>query len=173
MSVPRIVVVMGVSGSGKTTVGELLAARLGWDFEEGDSLHPAANVAKMAAGHPLTDADRWPWLRLIGEWMDRELADHRSGVVTCSALKRSYRDLLREGRPAVSFLCLGGTKATIQDRLTHRHGHFMPPSLLDSQFGALEPLAADEPGVTVDVAGTPAEILAASLRALRIEQEER
>lgn len=166
MSDPRIVVVMGVSGSGKTTVGELLAQRLGWEFEEGDSLHPPANVAKMAAGHPLTDADRWPWLRRIGEWMDDEVRAGRSGVVACSALKRSYRDLLREGRPQVSFLCLGGQKDTIHDRLSRRHGHFMPPSLLDSQFGALQPLADDEPGVTVDVAGTPEEIAAAALAEL-------
>jgi carbohydrate kinase (thermoresistant glucokinase family) len=162
----RAVIVMGVTGSGKTTVGALLAGQLGWEFEEGDSLHPPENVAKMSAGHPLTDDDRWPWLRKIGDWIDHH-ADHgRSVVVSCSALKRSYRDLLCEGRSGVVFLYLAGTKEGISERLAQRHGHFMPPSLLDSQLADLQPLQPDEPGVTVNIEGRPADIVAHALREL-------
>jgi len=165
----RVVIAMGVSGSGKTTVGSLLAGRLGWDFEEGDNLHPPENVAKMSAGHPLTDDDRWPWLRLIGAWIDDVAARGHSGVVSCSALKRSYRDLLREGRPQVSFLYLDGTKDEIAARLALRHGHFMPAGLLDSQFADLQPLQPDEPGAAVSVAGRPEEIVAQAIAALGLE----
>jgi len=164
----RAIIVMGVTGSGKTTVGALLAGRLGWDFEEGDSLHPPANIAKMSSGHALTDADRWPWLRKIGEWIDEEASRGRSVVVSCSALKRSYRDLLRSGRASLTFLYLAGTKEEISERLAQRHGHFMPPSLLDSQLADLEPLEPDEPGVTVSIVGRPEQIVAGALRALDI-----
>jgi carbohydrate kinase (thermoresistant glucokinase family) len=165
----RVVIAMGVSGSGKTTVGSLLAGRLGWEFEEGDNLHPPENVAKMSAGRPLTDDDRWPWLRLIGEWIDDVIARGRSGVVSCSALKRSYRDLLCDGRPQVSFLYLDGDKDEIAARLAVRQGHYMPAKLLDSQFADLQPLQADEPGAAVSVAGRPEEIVAAAIAALGLE----
>jgi carbohydrate kinase (thermoresistant glucokinase family) len=160
------VIVMGVTGSGKTTVGALLAGRLGWEFEEGDSLHPPENVAKMSSGHALTDDDRWPWLRKIGDWIDHHAENGRSVVVSCSALKRSYRDLLREGRPGVLFLYLAGTREGISSRLSQRQGHFMPPSLLDSQLADLQPLQSDEPGVTVGIEGRPADIVADALAKL-------
>ncbi len=163
---PDLVVVMGVSGSGKTTVAQGLAAAMGWPFAEGDALHPPANVAKMHAGIPLTDEDRWPWLRVIGDWMSEQEAAGRSAVVTCSALRRVYRDLLREGRPAVRFLHVTLPEVAIADRLEHREGHYMPPSLLPSQLATLEPLQPDEPGVAVSGRGTPAEVLSATLAAL-------
>lgn len=166
---PQAIVVMGVSGSGKTTIGVALARRLGWDFEEGDSLHPASNVAKMASGHPLTDEDRWPWLRRIGDWLDREQRSGRSGVVSCSALKRGYRDLLRDGRPQLRFLHLSGTPDLIGSRIQYRRGHFMPAGLLDSQLASLEPLGAGEPAVTVAIGGSPAQIVTAALAALGLE----
>lgn len=133
---------MGVSGAGKTTVGHLVADRLGWAFVEGDDLHPAANVAKMAAGHPLTDSDRAPWLAAVAAQIDDWLAKGREGVITCSALKRAYRDRLR--RPGVLFVFLDAPLAEVSRRLQARHGHFMPASLADSQFAALEPPEADE-----------------------------
>lgn len=145
---------MGVSGCGKSTVGALLAARLGWQFKEGDELHPAANVAKMAAGHPLEDADRVPWLMEVAGWIDEHLAAGRPGIITCSALKRSYRDVLRRDR--VAFVFLAGTREQIAERLATRRGHFMPPSLLDSQFAALEPPGADERALSVDISAGPA-----------------
>jgi gluconokinase len=147
---PRVLVVMGVSGSGKSTVGKLLAEGLGWTFEEGDTLHPPANIAKMKAGHPLTDADRAPWLAAIGRWIDECLAAGRSGVITCSALKRAYRDQLDRGRPQVTFVFLDLDQATIAERLKHRKGHFMPPSLLASQFADLQVPGDDEPVIRTD-----------------------
>ena len=142
-----IAVLMGVSGCGKTTIGAQLAERLGWQMLEGDKLHPPANIAKMAAGEPLDDDDRHPWLKKVGEW----LASHRDdGVVSCSALKRKYRDRLRVSCPRVEFLHLSGSAELISSRLAARSGHFMPPTLLRSQFDALEPLGAGETGVTVD-----------------------
>nr|WP_304044747.1 gluconokinase [Jatrophihabitans endophyticus] len=149
MDEPQVLVVMGVSGSGKSTVAGLLAGRLGWPFEEGDDLHPAENVAKMAAGHPLTDDDRWPWLQRVRQWIDTELAAGRSGIITCSALKRSYRDALRA--PGVTFVYLRGPRELIRGRLATRHGHFMPQSLLDSQLADLEPPGPDEGAITVDI----------------------
>lgn len=145
-----LVVVMGVTGSGKTTVGTALAARLGVPFADADDFHSAENVAKMADGVPLTDADRLPWLRTIGAW----LAEHEDSgaVVTCSALKRRYRDVLREAAPGLTFLHLHGDKETVRARVGSRPGHFMPVSLVDSQFADLEPLGADEPGVVADFA---------------------
>jgi carbohydrate kinase (thermoresistant glucokinase family) len=141
------IVVMGVSGSGKSTVGSALAQRLRVPFLDADSLHPPDNVAKMTAGQPLTDGDRYPWLERVGEW----LADHPGGVASCSALKRTYRDQLRTHCPPVEFLYLRGSAEIIGARLADRSGHFMPASLLRSQLDALEPLDADESGVTVDI----------------------
>lgn len=147
------VVVMGVSGSGKSTVGRALAQRLGVPFEDADRLHPPANVAKMTAGEPLTDDDRRPWLAKVGDW----LAAHPDSVVSCSALKRAYRDQLRVQRPTLLFLHLSAPAALIAERLAARPGHFMPATLLESQFDTLEPLGADERGVTVDISGCDAE----------------
>ena len=141
-------VVMGVSGAGKTTIARRLADDLGWDFEEGDELHPAANVAKMASGEPLTDADREPWLERVAAWIDAEVAAGRQGVITCSALKRAYRDVLR--RPGVVFVYLQVSRAELERRLAGRKGHYMPASLLDSQLDALEPPGDDEAALTVD-----------------------
>ena len=140
-------VVMGVSGSGKSTVGAALARRLDVPFVDGDALHPEANVAKMAAGRPLDDDDRRPWLDAVGAW----LAAHPRGVVVCSALRRSYRDVLREHCPSVGFVHLDGDPAVIARRLADRPGHFMPASLLGSQLETLEPLEPDEAGFDVDV----------------------
>jgi gluconokinase len=148
---PPILVVMGVSGSGKSTVAKALAQALHWPFEEGDDLHPAANVAKMRAGHPLTDEDRKPWLGAIGRWIDGQATTGEPGVITCSALRRAYRDQLRQGRPQVKLVFLEGSKGLIEDRLAHRQGHFMPPSLLDSQFEALEEPGPDEPVIKVNI----------------------
>ena len=154
---PPVVVVMGVSGSGKSTVGAALAARLGVPFADGDDLHPAANIAKMSAGRPLDDADRRPWLEEVGRW----LAGHESsgGVITCSALKRSYRDLLRRFAPNAELVHLHGRHDVIARRQADRPGHFMPPSLLASQFAALEPLDAVEAGVVLDVDGDVSSIV--------------
>jgi gluconokinase len=138
---------MGVSGSGKSTVGAALARRLDVPFADADDLHPAANVAKMSAGIPLDDDDRRPWLDAVGLW----LADHAGAVMSCSALKRSYRDQLRSRRADVEFLQLTGSPELIARRQGDRPGHFMPSSLVASQFATLEPLAADEHGVTIDV----------------------
>ena len=138
---------MGVSGSGKSTVGTALARRLRVPFVDADTLHPPANIAKMTAGEPLSDDDRHPWLEKVGEW----LAGHRDGgVASCSALKRQYREQLRAHCPRVEFLHLSGSPELLADRLAARSGHFMPAMLLRSQFDALEPLGADEAGVTVD-----------------------
>lgn len=142
------IVVMGVSGSGKSTVGAALAQRLRVPFADADDFHPAANIAKMTAGQSLNDDDRWPWLDTIGEW----LADHPDGgVMSCSALKHVYRDQLRRRCPQVEFLHLAGTPELIGRRQASRPGHFMPASLLASQFETLEPLAADENGVDISV----------------------
>ncbi|GAA2286714.1 gluconokinase [Glycomyces scopariae] len=153
------VVVMGVSGSGKSTIAERLTARLGWTFAEGDEFHSETNVAKMRSGVPLTDADREPWLRTLRDWMSAESDAGRSTVVTCSALRHHYRDVLRGSRARVRFVHLDGDRDLIAERLGHRKGHFMPPALLDSQLAALEPLVAGEDGLTVDIAATPDEIV--------------
>lgn len=155
---------MGVSGSGKTTVGELLAARLGWPYADADSFHPEANVAKMAAGRPLDDDDRRPWLAAIAAWIDDRIARRETGVVTCSALKRRYRDVLR--RPEARFVYLEGSQEVIARRLAARTGHFFKPGMLASQLADLEPPALDEAAVTVSIDATPAEIVDAILAAL-------
>lgn len=141
---PSIAVVMGVAGVGKTTVGERLAKRLGWEFIEGDRLHPPENVAKMQSGHPLTDADRAPWLASIAREIDNRLAAGVSAVVACSALKRAYRRVVVGERPGVRLVYLEGTQDLIAERLAGRRGHFMPSGLLASQFAALEPPGPDE-----------------------------
>jgi gluconokinase/shikimate kinase len=151
----RVLVVMGVSGSGKSTVAELVADELGWDFAEGDAMHPQANVDKMYAGTPLTDADRWPWLDVVAGWIRTHLDDGRPGVVTCSALKRSYRDVLRA--PGVVFVHIAGDGALIAERMAARSGHFMPTSLLASQLDTLEPPQDDEAYITVAADRSPAE----------------
>jgi len=142
-------VLMGVSGCGKSTVAGVLAGQLGWDFGEGDDLHPPENVAKMAAGHPLTDEDRWPWLDRVAAWIRERTDCGRPGIITCSALKRSYRDVL-PGEHVV-FVFLDGTKEQIAARLAVRHGHYMPSVLLDSQFADLERPGPDEPAVRIDI----------------------
>lgn len=159
---PAPVVVMGVSGSGKSTVGVALARCLGVPFVDADALHPPANIAKMSAGEPLTDDDRYPWLERVGQW----LADHRNGgVASCSALKRRYRDQLRAHCASVEFLHLTGSPEVIGARLAARHGHFMPAALLRSQLDALEPLGPDEAGVSLDVGQGVDGIVAAFLAA--------
>jgi len=146
-----ILVFMGPAGTGKSTVAGMLAGRLGWDLQEGDDLHPAVNVAKMAAGHALDD--RWPWLDRVAGWIDGQIAAGRPGVITCSALKRSYRDVLR--RDGVTFVLLMGDPKLVLDRLLRRQGHFMPPALLASQFETLEIPGADERAIHVDLDLTP------------------
>jgi gluconokinase len=145
------IVVMGVAGSGKTTIGEKLAERLGWAYEDGDKFHPKSNVEKMSAGHALTDEDRWPWLRAIAGEIDRVCNEDSHVVIACSALKRSYRDVLVHGRSDVRIVYLDGTQELIGRRLKARKGHFMPPTLLDSQFKTLEPPGADERPITVSI----------------------
>jgi len=152
---PPILVIMGVSGAGKSTVARELAARLGWAFEEGDALHPEANVAKMHAGIPLTDADRQPWLERVAAWIDDQRASKQPGIITCSALKRSYRRIIIGDRPEVRLVYLRGGHDLIAEHLAGREGHFMPPSLLQSQIDTLEEPGPDEDPLTVDV-GPPA-----------------
>ena len=163
-----VLVIMGVSGSGKSTVAGLLAGRLGWDFAEGDDLHPASNVAKMHAGQPLTDEDRWPWLESIAAWIREHTDAGTPGVVTCSALKKRYRDVLRGD--GVVFVFLEGSKDRISDRLASRHGHFMPPALLDSQFDALEAPSGDENFISLCVGATPGEVAQETIDRLRLNQ---
>jgi carbohydrate kinase (thermoresistant glucokinase family) len=157
---PRVVV-MGVSGCGKSTVGWMLARLLDVPFVDADGLHPPANVARMAAGTPLTDDDRWPWLRAVGAELARS---ERGAVVACSALRRAYRDTLRETAAGTVFVHLHGTRALLASRMTARLDHFMPPSLLDTQLATLEPLQADEAGVVLDIAA-PADSMAADAAA--------
>jgi gluconokinase len=162
------IVVMGVSGAGKSTVGVLVAARLDCPFRDADSFHPAANIEKMSRGEPLTDDDRWPWLRALADWIAEHRAAGTTCVVTCSALKRRYRDLVTAGQRAdVRLVYLKGGFDLIAARLAARKGHFMPPALLRSQFDALEEPAADEHALTVPIDGSPEEIAADIVRALQ------
>jgi gluconokinase len=162
------IVVMGVSGAGKSTVGRLVAARLDCPFRDADSFHPAANIEKMSRGEPLTDDDRWPWLRAIADWIAEHRAAGTTCVATCSALKRRYRDLLTGGQRAdVRLVYLKGGFDLIAARLAARKGHFMPPALLRSQFDALEEPAADEHAVTAPIDAAPEEIAADIVGALR------
>jgi carbohydrate kinase (thermoresistant glucokinase family) len=155
-----ILIVAGVAGSGKTTVGAMLAGRLRWRFADADTFHPEANIAKMWAGIPLSDADREPWLHAITDWMDERIAANQSAVVTCSALKRAYRDRLLAGRPAATMVFLQVSKEVLEKRLTTRHGHFFPEKLLDSQLAALEPPGPDERVRTVLAEDDPAQTVA-------------
>jgi carbohydrate kinase (thermoresistant glucokinase family) len=161
---------MGVSGSGKTTVAVLLSAALGCQFQEGDDLHPPENVEKMHKGMPLTDADRFPWLRKIAEEIDGWRARDESGVLTCSALKRSYRDTIIGDRSGVTLVYLKGSYDLIRARMAARHEHFMPVALLDSQFATLQEPTPDEHPITVDVAGRPSEIVGEIVRQLEERQ---
>lgn len=170
--IPGTLVVMGVSGSGKSTIGKALAARLGWRFEDGDAFHPPSNVAKMRARHPLTDEDRWPWLRAIATEIDRACAAGERVVIACSALRRAYRDILVHGRNDVRIIYLNGNEPLIASRLSRRKGHFMPPGLLASQFATLEPPGADEHPVTVSIDAPVVKIVDDILEQLGLGQPE-
>jgi gluconokinase len=167
---PCALIVMGVSGSGKSTIGESLAKRLGWPYEDADQFHPASNVAKMSAGHPLTDEDRWPWLKAIAAEIDRVCAASERVVIGCSALRRVYRDILVHGRTDIRLVYLDGTQALIADRLGRRKGHFMPPGLLTSQFNTLEPPTPEEHALTVSINAPVEAIVDDVLRQLKLSQ---
>lgn len=166
-STGKPIVVMGVQGCGKSTVGQRLGDALGLPFADGDDLHTAEARAKMAAGHPLTDVDRIPWLMLIAETIASSVENGPPIVVACSALKRSYRDLLRSIAPTIVFVELFGDQTLVAERLTHRDHEYMPAALLDSQFAALEPLAADEAGLRINLTNTPDEIVALAVEFLK------
>ncbi|MDQ4489807.1 gluconokinase [Sinomonas sp. ASV486] len=164
------VVVMGVAGSGKTTIAAALAPRLGWPLAEADDFHPQANIAKMASGRPLDDEDRWPWLSLIRSWMSERAREGQSTVLTCSALRRSYRDFLSKADGRVVFVHLDGSPELLQARMASRVGHFMPSTLLPSQLAALEPLSPDErarASLSLDLAKTPEHLVDAIVSSLR------
>ncbi|WP_150123444.1 gluconokinase [Halotalea alkalilenta] len=159
MTQPMAVIFMGVSGSGKTTAAQAFAQRMGWAFAEADEFHPQANIDKMSAGIPLQDEDRWPWLRDIRDWISAKGEAGENVVLTCSALKRSYRDLLREAECDVRFVLLDVDYEVLTERMRSRKGHYMPVSLLDSQLATLERLTADEPGETINAESTPESIV--------------
>lgn len=159
----RHVVVMGVSGSGKTTIGRGITEATGFEFAEADEFHSPENIAKMEAGTPLTDDDRWPWLEDLAAWMEARSQAGASTVITCSALRRTYRDVLRDGPPSVDFLHLDGPAEVIAARMEHREGHFMPTSLLQSQIDTLEALEPDESGIILDLRRPPEELIAQAL----------
>jgi gluconokinase len=165
-----VVIVMGVSGSGKSTIGALLAQRLHWEFEDADWFHPASNVDKMHSGIPLTDEDRWPWLRAIAAWIDQTRRAGGHGVIPCSALKRRYRDILIGDRGDVRLVYLKGSETLIARRIATRHEHFMPQSLLHSQFEALEEPGADENPIVVSIEPLPREIVARILSELNVDE---
>jgi gluconokinase len=164
------VVVMGVSGSGKTTVAQCMDDVLGWPFAEGDDFHPPAIVEKMSAGSPLTDEDRAPWLEAVARWIGEQEAAGRSAIVTCSALKRAYREVLCRDNPSVWFVQVSSSRDMVQHRLETRSGHYMPASLLASQLETLEPLEADEPGLIISGEGSPDDVAARALDALSHER---
>ncbi|TYB47722.1 gluconokinase [Actinomadura chibensis] len=166
MTPPKVIIVAGVAGSGKTTVGRILGERLGWDYAEADVFHTEAAIEKMRSGHPLTDADRFPWLRAIAAWIDDRLATGRPGVVSCSALKRRYRELLVDGRTGVRMVMLDGDRDTIAARMRAREGHFFDVALLDTQFAALERPSPDEHVLILPVTATPEETVTRILTAL-------
>jgi carbohydrate kinase (thermoresistant glucokinase family) len=162
---------MGVSGAGKSTIARELEARLGWQFEEGDSLHTEANVARMHAGIALTDADRQPWLESVAAWIDGQRAARQPGIITCSALKRSYRRIVVGDRPEVRLVYLRGSREVMADHLAKRSGHFMPASLLQSQIDALEEPGPDEDPLTVDVGPPASDVAEQIIRQLSRERE--
>ena len=164
---PSVLIVMGVSGVGKSTIALALNTHLHWPFQEGDELHPAANIAKMSHGIPLTDEDRAPWLAAVRGWIDARLEAGEPGMVTCSALKRSYREALIEGRANVRVLYLRASAEVIEEHLAKRTGHFMPPTLLDSQLHTLEEPTADEHPITVQVTGSIDETVEDILKAMK------
>ncbi|MDN5895034.1 MAG: gluconokinase [Nocardioides sp.] len=161
-----VLVVMGVSGSGKSTVADLLSTRLGWPFMEGDSLHPDSNIAKMESGQPLTDQDRWPWLEKVAAWIEARHAAEEDGIITCSALKRSYRDVLNRRGEGVVFVHLTGERQTLEDRMHKRAGHFMPPEMLTSQLETLEEPRPDEPSIRVPIELSPTAIVDETMKQL-------
>jgi gluconokinase len=162
-----IAIVMGVAGSGKTTIAAAMARAQGWILLEGDAFHPQANIAKMKAGTPLTDEDRWPWLHAIAAREDELRAADQSAMVACSALKRPYRDILIGARADALLVYLRGSKSLIAERMQSRKGHFMPPALLDSQFATLEEPGPDENPIIVDIGGPPDQVIQEAIRKLR------
>jgi gluconokinase len=170
---PCALIVMGVSGSGKSTIADKLAGQLSWTFEDGDKFHPASNVAKMSAGRPLTDEDRWPWLQAIADEIDRVCKAGQHAVIACSALKRAYRDILVHGRTDVRMVFLKGTQELIASRLAQRKGHFMPPGLLASQFNTLEPPDGSENPITVSIDASVDAIVDDIVRQLNLTPAER
>ncbi len=166
---PAVIVVMGVASSGKTSLGERLAARLGWPFRDADSFHPPENVAKMSSGIPLTDEDRKPWLAAIAAWIDELRATGGNGIVTCSALKRAYREVIVGDRPDVALVYLKGSRELIGARMAARQHHFMPPALLDSQFATLQEPGADERPLVVPVEASKEAIVEQVLHELRLD----
>ncbi len=164
---------MGVAGSGKTTIASFLSGRLGWMFEEGDDLHPQANIDKMHAGQPLTDEDRRPWLDHVAEWVGDRLDRGEDGLITCSALKRSYRDVINRRGEGVIFIFLTGSRETIARRLAARRGHFMPGALLDSQLADLERPDPDEPAISFDIGLPPGAIVQEIVDSLGLSDQSR
>lgn len=168
---PLHLVLMGVSGSGKTSVANKLQEQLHWPLAEADDFHPQANKEKMAAGYPLNDGDRWPWLETLRDWMSQHASAGESTIVTCSALKGSYRQLLAQAEGNVLFVHLHGSMDLIAERMTARAGHFMPTSLLPSQFATLEPLEPSENGITLDISQTPDQLIHTILSTINPVQE--
>lgn len=161
------IIVMGVSGSGKSTIGALIAGALGVPFVDGDALHPQSNIEKMAGGQPLDDSDRWPWLAVVGQTLAEAGRAGDGMVIACSALRRSYRKAILDSAPDARFVHLDGSREVLAARIEGRSGHFMPPSLLDSQFATLEPLAVDEPGIVVDIDQPVAAIVSDAVARIR------